>query len=139
MLADSLRFQKPTNAKPETVIGYLKMQIRKKIFTIALLTIFYSLVIGFITISSYAKDEGALGENVVLNFFADYLYFLSVPTIILFSALAKTGLNNIQYFTLGVLLSSFIYAILTILIISYLKNNQVVNDSHYDKSNEKKL
>jgi hypothetical protein len=101
------------------------MKISKtKILTTAVLTFVYSLVIGFITISYFAKDEGMLDNNILLNFLADYLFFLAVPTFILISALAKTGLNNIQFFSIGILLSGLTYAILTVLIYSYFQKKK---------------
>ena len=105
------------------------MQIRKtQIFTTTVLTIVYSLVIGLIAISYFAKEEGTLGNNIILNFLADYLFVLAVPTAILISVLAKTGLNNIQFFSIGIFLSGLIYAILTTLIFSYIQKKKVLGN-----------
>jgi predicted permease len=113
------------------------MQIRKtKILTMTILTIVYSSVIGLIVISYFAKDEGTLGNGVILNFLADNLYFLAIPTFILISVLAKTGLNNIQFFSIGILISGLVYAILTVLIYSYLQRKKNNNNSVHKDYNE---
>jgi hypothetical protein len=101
------------------------LKIREhKILIITILTIVYSIVIGLIVISFLAKDEGTLGNGVILNFLADYLWVLAFPTILLISALANTGLSNIQFISLGILLSGFIYAVITNLLYSYFQTKK---------------
>lgn len=100
-------------------------KIKTKVLITVIITIIYSLAIGLITISFFAKQEGTLGNNIILNFLADYLFFLVVPTFILISALSITGLNKIQFFIIGILLSSLIYSILTVLIYSIFKKKKV--------------
>ena len=112
--------------------------MKTKILTTVVLTFVYSLVIGLIAISYFAKDEGTLGNNIISNFLADYLFFLAVPTFILISALAKTGMNNIQFFTIGILLSGSIYAFLTVLIYSYFRKKKVVTRIIHENKNEEK-
>lgn len=115
------------------------MQIRKtKIYTAAILTVVYSLVVGLIVISCFAKDEGSLGNNIILNFLADYLFFLAVPAFILISVLAKAGLSNSSFFTIGILLSSLIYAMLTVLIYFYYQKRKVMAEIIRKNNNEEK-
>lgn len=89
-----------------------------------ILTIVYSVVIGLIVISFLAKEEGTLGNGVILNFLADYLWFLAFPTFLLISALAKVGLSNIQFISIGILLSGLVYAFLTKLFYSYFRTKK---------------
>jgi|GEM_PF-2993462 len=113
------------------------MQIgNNKIFLTTVLTIFYSLVIGLIVISYLAKDEGTLGNNVILNFIADYLFLIATPTFILISTLAKSGLSNIQFFIIAVLISAFTYAILTVLIYSHLRKRKFLHKNGKTKEND---
>jgi hypothetical protein len=86
------------------------MRIRRiEILTTIILTILYSLVIGLIVISYFAKDEGTLGDHVLLNFLADYLYFLAIPTFFLISTLSMTGLTNVLFFSIGILITGLVY------------------------------
>lgn len=100
---------------------------RTNIYTTAILSIVYSLAIGLITLSYIAKDEGTLGDSIVLNLIADYLYILAIPTFILISILANTGLNHIVFFSIGIFASGIFYAYLTIfLYTSFQRNNSPI-------------
>lgn len=91
-----------------------------------MLTICYSLFLGLIALSYFAKDEGTLGDNPFLNFLADYLSFFAIPTFALIHLLARTGMSNYEYFSIAVFLSGLLYALgttLTILIVRRAKGS----------------
>jgi len=83
------------------------------IWTIVTLTIFYTVVIGLIAISYLAKDEGTIGDGILLNFLADYLYFLAFPMFVFMAVFAKAGIGNILYMSIAALLTGLTYAITT--------------------------
>jgi hypothetical protein len=86
--------------------------------TIKLFFIFisYFLLIGTIFLSVVAKDEGTLGNSILLNLVADYLNFIAYPAFI-FAWFLSDYLNNIQYITIAVFANAVIYTIITHILI----------------------
>lgn len=59
-----------------------------------------------------AKSEGTLGENLILNFLADYLYPLAIPVFWTAIFLAnKTSWVNTTYFLVSAITISLMYVL----------------------------
>jgi hypothetical protein len=96
---------------------------KKNLLNLLALSLAYTIVIGIISISYFAKDEGTLGNNIILNFIADYLYYLSLPSFYLIHFLSKIGIDNFLYISIGIILNGLFYAITTLIIFNYVKRN----------------
>ncbi len=88
------------------------------------------IVIGGLTffsfLAAFGKDEGALGDNLFLNFMANTFEVFRFPTHILFWKYMTGGL-----FFLGLLVNIFFYAVLSEMIISTLINKKKAETSKH--------
>lgn len=89
-----------------------------------LLFIGYCILIGLLFICYAAKDEGTLGNNLLLNFSADYLYFFAMPAFLFATVLEKTGLNNVQVVAIAIVLCASCYLYLTLWIYNIIKKRR---------------
>lgn len=86
--------------------------MKKKLVQFLLSLLLTTIVLGLITVSAMAKDEGMIGDNIILNFLADYLYPLAIPVFWTAHFLAdNTDWTNTTYFLVSAITISLIYVL----------------------------